>query len=226
MRIFVLALLALAACEERDQPDQPDPREGIAVGNPPGMALLRGAPASSRGVTFTTLSFVVSQLYLEDCQGLGKTEESSGTLDLIGDDPVEIPAGTWCAMGFGSDEPVGLAGQVSNGGTFRFSAELGRLMVYGEVEVPEADEDATDELTTELVLELGATDFVREEDLGLEPTDDLPLGADCLSDPICAAIWTGLMHGSAVYEDGDGDGEVSDAERAEGARAQGTERPE
>jgi len=223
MRIVTLTLLALIGCE---QPDQPDPREGIAVGNPPGMALLRGAPATSRRVSFTALRFVVSQLYLEDCYGEGTTEPSEGTLDLIGDDPVEIPAGTWCAMGFASDEPVGLAGEVSNGGTFRFSAELGRLMVYGEVEVLETAQDATDDPTGELVLELGAADFVSEDDLDLGPTDDLRLGTDCLSDPLCAAIWTGIMHRSAIYEDSDGDGEVSDTERSGGTRARGTERRE
>jgi len=219
MRFTLPMFLAVLAC------DQPDPKEGIAVGNPPGMASLRGAPAASTGVTFTSLNFAVSDIYLEDCDGVGTTEPSGGVLDLIGDDPVEVAAGTWCAIGFTTVEPLLLEGEVSNGGQFSFSAELGRLMVYGEVEVEAADEGATDDPTGDLVLELGAVDWVSETELALGPTDELRLGADCLADPLCSSIWTGIMHRSAIYGD-DGDGRVSDGERDAGDSARGTERRE
>jgi hypothetical protein len=158
--LLTLSLLSLMGCDA-DKVNDKD--SGIGVGNPP-MAELRSTPATSTGIGFTALNFPVSSIYIEDCDGVGITEERTADLDLSGDIFLSVPAGHWCALGLISSEPVVLQGQTSNGGQFNFTTDLGRLMVYGEVDLP-----SSDEATAQLVLELGYPDWIDEAGLGLAP---------------------------------------------------------
>lgn len=221
-----LLLLAAVGCVPADpsEPSSPaPPREGIAVGNPPGMAAMRAATAPADGIAFTALEWQVGGVYVENCEGEGRTTDRGGLLELDGG-TVQVPAGRWCAIGLVSDAVMYLDGQVRNGGRFRFHAAIGRLMLYGDIDVPAAEDTATtDQVTRDLVLELGEPEWVDERDLALQPTDDVAFGDACLDDPLCTAIWTGIVHRSAVYGD-DGDGVVSETERATGDEGRGDER--
>jgi len=219
MRItaFVLALLG---CSPEKQNDRDS---GIGVGNPPGMAELRAVPAAGTGITYTDFEIPVSALYLETCDGVGQVIEQTVDLSLSDQTFVEVPAGVWCALGLLSADPVLLRGEVSNGGQFTFTTPIGRLMVYGQVEVPASD-DTEDAPTTQLVLEVGRPEWIDEATLALGPTDAIELGNNCFDDPLCSRLWTAFMHQSALFYDVDGDGQVSEEERNTREAAAGTER--
>ena len=128
-------------------------------------------------------------------------------------------------MGFSPVSPVLLNGEVDNGGSFTYTAEHNRLMVFGELDVPSIDPMDPVMPTGDLTLEAGLPDFVPEEILALGPSEQLTLGDDCVNDPVCSAIREAIMYGSAIYFD-DGDGEISDNERRTGNAARGSERGE
>ncbi len=218
MRPLGLALLGLVACEA------PEPREGIAIGNGPGASLLRGVPAENLQVTYTVFHYRVDVLYLEDCEGQESVGPSEGTLDLVGDDPVPIPAGTWCTLGFSPSEPVELRGDVTGGGSFVYTADHSRLMLYGEIDIPSLDPLDPTMPTGNLVLEAGTPEFIPQAILDLSPGEELSLGIDCDQDPTCLAIREAIALESALYIDTDGNGRISDPERDAGERATGAER--
>lgn len=209
-----LTLLVLAACRIEEPGGS-----GIAVGNPPGTGTVnaRVALASAEGVGFTALELPIVGVYLETCEPAeARVVDLRAVLGLRGA-PLPIEAGRYCALGL-VPEPEAetvLEGE-AGGGTWSFAEPLGRIELFGEVELVDGDD---------VVLELARPDWIDAASFGLAPDEHRDIGGErCLSDPLCARIRAALMDQAGLYADDDGDGEIDGAERDRGESASGDAR--
>ncbi len=215
MRTVALAVLSLTAVGGCDL-EIGDGDSGIAVGNPPGMARIAVTIAPGDGVSFTRLHLPVAAVYTETCDGQATVRDvDPGTVLGIGE-TLEFEAGRYCALGLvPTDRPTEVMG-VAGAGTFSFMSGLGRILLFGDGRT--LDADAT------LVLELAEPGWIAETDFGLAPDEHLELGQDCLRDPLCERLRSGLMDRGGLYDDPDGDGTIDDTERDAGTDTVGDDR--
>lgn len=176
---------------------------GTAVGNPTDMAV-HAAP--SEGSSFTEAKTKVSTLSLATCAGETSVRTLEDDVDLLGRTALELPGGAWCSFTLTFAEPLGFSGQLQDGGEFAFSLVVESLEVVAEADV------STDE--GPFVFEVGAPDWLTTSDL-----EKLAEGG-ANANGVITSLLAHLPAQSALYYD-DGDGQISDAERAAGAAAQG-----
>lgn len=210
----LLPLLLLVACE-LDGKD----RSGIAIGNPPGKdeATARITVADGVDVEVMDLLVMVDAVHLEDCDGFGERVPLTERLDLRLGSSIPIPSGEWCVVGLlPSARPAHLRG-VAGPGRFRFEAELGRVLLYSDPGVVLLGGD-------ELVLELGEPGWLEAAEFDVRDDEERVLGPNCLDDPLCARVRSGLMNRAGLFRDRDHNGVVDDEERQEGTRAAGDAR--
>ncbi len=191
-RCPLLLALSAPACLSADP--------GTIVGNP---GQMRVAVAPAHGLTLDGARLTVEELRFVACDGAEVAMPIEGSLDLI--DPVllQAPGGTWCGLHLDPAGPLLLDGAAPAGG---------RLMA--ELNLPAVD-IAANQLQVDggfIVVELGGPGWLNAQALGINGRDDVSIvPGDPLHDGLVEAISTL----SAAYPD-DGDGWVSDAERALG----------
>jgi len=191
--------------------------DGIGVGNPPG-ATMRFALGPGAELAFDDATIGVSTLFLESCDGAVAAIPVDAFVGLQGNTPIDVPYGTFCLVAFTLGRAVRLSGTGDNGGTFEFTADIGRVLMYGEVHVPRAPAGR------DLVLELAYPDWVSQDILGLQPATHREIGPACADDPACVRMRRALADQSAIYDDAGADGQVEESERETGAEAEGSDR--
>jgi hypothetical protein len=203
-----LVLIALFGCHN----DFGIGQGASGVGNP-GSAkqeLARGGL-----VTYTSGTVFTDALEITHCSDGIENVAVDTLVDLLDDVPVEVPGGSWCMLDVQWTAPLIVEGANEDGesdkGTFHFELDVtGALLVLQ----PRFKVDEED-----LIVEVGYPGWFQGR-LELEDrthTDVLP--GDRLHDELVEQIELG----SALYVDTDGDGTISDAERAAGPLAQGPE---
>lgn len=204
--LLLTASLSFLGCagEERD------PSEGIFVGNPPGVVGVVGASGDRGAATVT--QFELRESTLTDCSG------DSEALSAHGDDPLglaRLPAGEWCALELVPDGPVVLEGEYSDV-TFELQIPVERISVEGYLDISER------EASRRFILELGEesafADRLEFTEAGRHVELDV---AECLEAELCQEILEAVEDGSALFEDADLDGRISDRERASTERMRG-----
>lgn len=211
MRSTGLFLVALAGCG--------DPASGIAVGNPPSKseAALLVTVAEGVEVFADQLDLPLDSVYLEDCDGRGDLLPVRGPRDVRIDDTISLPAGVWCGLGLVPQRGNTVLEGVSGDGRFRFTAPLGRILLFNDVGVElRAGE--------RLVLELAEPDWIAAADFGVGAGEQLDIGEDCLEDPLCTRVRDALSRRSGLFRDGDRNGRVDPPERQRGTGAAGEDR--
>ena len=191
---------------------------GIAIGNPPGTAEARISLAEADGVSFTSLALPIVGLYLETCDPVeGRVVDLPRTVLGVRNAPIEVSAGTYCGLGLvpETDADTVLEG-TADGGTFTFTEPLGRIELFGEVELRDGDA---------IVLELARPDWIEPAAFGLAAGEHVDIGGErCVADPLCARMRASLMDQAGLYTDDDADGEVDTPERDRGESATGDAR--
>ena len=194
LRLLAPLLTLLAACQS--------PTQGTIVGNP---GETRLSTADSTGLQYENAFLSVESVTWTDCQGATVEVPIDGTIDLL--DPVilQAPAGTWCGVTATPAGPLQVQGAGNTGGVFDLQLDLPAVTVTATTGVfIEA---------SAVVLEVGGRDWIDASLLGLSDTADVQVRpGDPLHDTLVAAATTS----TALYAD-DGDGVVSDVERAAGA---------
>lgn len=205
---LVLAPLVVTGCVSPDSQ-----QDGTAVGNPGVVAFALGQPTDltvEEGEAFFT-SGTVSPCGSGDAVALEELDESVSIED--GEIAFDLPAGTWCTMSLAGLE-VGASGLLEadpDDGAWSMGLDVGELTLNA----PSFSGFRVNEEQV-FVLELGAPGWfdatrleaVAGEEVFVEPGDD---AHDGLAADIAAA--------SALFDDADGDGDVSAAERTEGSSA-------
>lgn len=192
----LLLALSAPACLSADP--------GTIVGNP---GQMRVAVAPADGMTLDSARMAVEELRFIACDGAEVAVPIEGNLDLI--DPVllQAPGGTWCGLRLEPAGPLLLDGEAPAGG--RLSADLALPLV----------DIAANQLQVDggfIVVELGGPGWLSAHGVGINGRSDVSIApGDPLHDGLVEAISTL----SAAYPD-DGDGRVSDAERALGGGQQ------
>ena len=213
--VLVLLAAALAGCPRED------PAEGIYVGNP-GLTTLRiGAVA---GAEVADQGFAADSLVFTSCDG-DHTDDVDLSEGLLDGDEFEIPSGPWCtvvahkatlvidaqveAEGNGDDdddddgdlltlwlefEEIALSGATTDG----FAVDADGTYVY--------------ELARDGWLDADDLDFGDEGELEIAPGhEDHDAIAELVADQ------------TVLFDDPDGDGDLSDDERADGSLADADE---
>lgn len=179
------------------------PSEGIYVGNPPGVVGVVGA-SGDRG-TATVTEFELAQSTLFDCSG------GSQALELHQADPLglaRVPTGRWCALEMEPDGPIVLEGEYSEV-TFVLRIPVELISVEGQLSVAQDDEDRR------FILELGEESAFADRLAFSEPGTHIDLDvAECAEAELCQGMIQAVETGSALFEDADKDGIISDRERS------------
>lgn len=190
-----LCLLLLAACTE-------GPRSGTAVGNPGNLDVV--VPEEGEGV-FVEEAFVhVSSVVLQPCADVAFVLQIGRVLDARAPgDGVEVPGGRYCGAVVGLEErsagALEVAGRTAAGTTFTLAANPEPLRVLDPFEV---DGD-------ELLLVLPLADALDAAEL-----DALGSGAAIApGDPVATSASQAAVDASAVYEDVDANGLLSEPDR-------------
>ena len=199
---MVRALLLVWACFGLFSCQTDDSRSGTYVGNP-GKKAVRLAPTDGVIIDFAMAeSLTVSAI---GCEGGAVAIASEQELELLEDEVLEVPFGTWCAFVVSFEEPLLIAGTVKKGEEpVDFESEVSlpaplTLWTDGALLV---DEDA-------FVLELGSPGWIGDDEifeLDRESGDDL----------LESLLASRLAGGTASYRDDNGDGELQEPERNAG----------
>lgn len=193
----VLLISLLAGCPIENNPN------GTAVGNPTGMAFT-AAPATE--FTYTSASVKVDAVNFTACAG-GVTPVAVGeTVDLLEGTDLTAPAGTWCTVEVAFADVVHLVGTSSAG----FTGEL--LLDVGRVRFANAGGFVVD--ANPIAAELGEPGWFDPALIGAD-TEDVVVVDGALAGLLVAEV----RSRSALFGDSDGDGVISDAERAAGPYA-------
>lgn len=206
MRWSLVALL-LVGCQ------QEEPDEGIAVGNP---GLTSVSMAISDSVTLTSVAGTLRRARFAGAECGGVDVERS--LDLPVDLAVEpaefaFPGGTWCGLILDFEGALAFEGTWERGarsGGVLGSPSIGSISLGAVDGVLDVDDDS------ELAFELAAPGWLE---LLVDPLEDGELLQD--DDTHALHAWTveAVVDDSGLFDDGDGDGLVTEAERAVGAVA-------
>lgn len=184
-----------------------DPSEGTIVGNPGDTMTL---VADGKGVTYTEADAIAVAWVMESCAGALEEIAIDEDIDLFGT-VLETPAGTWCSTALEMVE-LSIEGEA---GEDTFSVDLeGGLVELHSSEALEVDGHV-------FVLELGFPEWIDADDLGLRAGEHVEVDAD---HRVYEDLQRALLEASALYEDEDEDGRISDEERARGALAVGPSR--
>ena len=193
----LLLFLVALGCTSPDETD-----EGTWVGNP-GEMTARLAPGDE--LFFEEAGTVLIGASFLACDEDGEDRDALllEPMDLLGGNYLEIPGGAYCEALLFADISIYLAGEADDGGTGTFAMEIpiGEIVFasYGfEVDA------------NQLIFELGVPGWINPEDLGLEDGEHQDHDFESSVAGDAGAFLTGL---SQIFEDDDGDGEVSDAER-------------
>lgn len=181
--------------------------EGIAVGNP-GNAGFALTVAEGEGFVFEAASAAVDGVTARDCDGRSRSERADRQVDLLGDDPVAAPAGTWCSA------IVAFTGQLQMDGTWANSLGAGTFELQlaaddlalawpGGLELADGDR---------YVLELASPGWLDAELLALADGEHFVAAA---GDGTYEQLLGSVHAESALFED-DGDGQVGPQERSAG----------
>jgi hypothetical protein len=192
--------------------------EGTVVGNP-GDSAMRIAQGSDGEIERASVS--VDHFSWIGCDGEGTDVEVDEEFDLMGTHHIEIPAGKWCeawAVLSGPLEMVAVPTESDLGEDEPFivlSLEVEAVALYGE------DGWVIDGDTT--VLELGHPGWFSVDALWDGSSPDVFVDPE---HPDHEHLTGEIFDGSALFEDPDSDGEVSDEERENGPIALGADHPQ
>lgn len=194
----VLFLLSLIACNIENQPG------GTAVGNPTGLSV-ETAPALD--VTVKTATAALGDVTFTWCDGTVEAVSVGTSVDLLGGVDLETPAGTFCSVVFAFTGPLAVTATGPKGADITLSLDVISLRF--------ANADGFTPDGTPVIVELGEPDWLSAAGLGATGVDDVTIDGGPIHDQLVAIV----RHRSACFEDTDGDGAVSDAERASGPYA-------
>ena len=170
--------------------------------------------SGDRGTAYVT-EFELAQSTLFDCSGQPQA------LELHEDDPLglaSLPAGEWCALEMEPAGPMVLEGEYSEV-TFVLRIPVELIAVDGLLEMSERD------LNRRFILELGEESAFADRLAFSDPGTHVELDVgECLEADLCSGIVDAVETGSALFEDGDSDGIISDRERASTERMRGESR--
>ena len=199
----LVLLLVLAGCT--------DPAQGTIVGNP-GLDVLR--LASGLDVRTDAAEVAVDQIVLRDCEGVATAVQVGATLDLVDGDGFDAPDGTFCEVEVRFAGDLTAQGVTTNGtaSPVSLTLELQSAIMTGTAFTVGEDP---------LVIELAYPQWFAVAEL-VEGADGYEVGP---GDPSHAGLVDRLVTGSAVFEDADANGTVSETERSENELAKGVRRP-
>ena len=184
----------------------PPPDEGTSVGNPGGLRLALGP---GDGLVATRARLAVASLRWTTCTtGAVREVVVNDAVDLLDSAELRAPAGEWCTVELVPAGPLRVEATGTEGGTATLELALPAIVLGGAA--PLAVDGAV-----ALLVEVGDAGWVDAAELGLAP--GLARTVDA-ADPLHDALVGAAVAGTAVYAD-DGDGSLSDAERAAGAVA-------
>lgn len=190
-----MIVFALLACV-----DPPD-REGIAIGNPPNLTA-RLAPQSGASVQ-------AAEIHVSEITAGCGTEVASvadiGAINLLGTNSLPIPASSVCVVSLGASAPMEVTLRAADGREVTGRLDLGTVSVMA---------DAAFQVDGSLVLELGAPGWLDPSVLASGVSDIEPGG------PEHAALVAALRSGTALFVDGNHDGQIDTTERRSGALLQ------
>lgn len=190
------------------------PPSGTFVGNP-GEATARLATYGDT-ITLTEAEATLGFTDAVSCSSELTSEAAAVvSLDLLADNSAPLPAGQWCALGV-YVESILLFGGFADEAEFQISLEPGFIELASEAELSVDGDD--------FILELADTDWLSDEVMQelLREGEWIVVDED---DPLAAQLSDAIVESSALFLD-DGDGALSDEERAAGAVAASGDRAE
>lgn len=197
-----------------------DPAEGTVVGNP-GDGYTQMAPTAA-DVEIVELGLFGGQLWLEDCSGDGQQELApiEPTDPMVA--PVVLPAGRWCRLGL--DLTPGDPGLWVLGTRVDGTAQFELLLQVEWVELQARRSGGVLIDGQSFVLELGEPGWLSADLLGL-PDESGMITVD-IDHPLHDPLVDTITLRSAMFEDSDRDGLISESEREVGPVAAGEGREE
>lgn len=205
-RLLPIVLLA-AACG----PQALDTDPGTSVGNPNPATVTTRVAGQERWAP-DEATFPVEEVVLEDCE-TGDTERWSidAVVDLTGDVLEAPPAGAWCGASWVASGNVILAGTFLRS-TFRFELERPTVEMRGRWSIAAGDG---------FIVEYGRADWLDAFEQPLDEGREVDIGP---GDPGHGLLKTAFELRSALFEDPDRDGLLSDGERQRGELLRGVDR--
>jgi len=179
---------------------------GTSVGNP---GKMTGVVGPAPDVSLDYADTWVERVEFTDCDGQISSKNVNAVVDLIFGFNVVAPGGEICGAQLIGDGYVYVTGQTMGSGEI-FTAYLqtdGQLEVASNYGVFVDGQD--------FVLELGAPGWLDEETLDLQFSGEEIIETD----PRAVTLAERIVEDIALFEDPDGDGQVSDNERDDGAVA-------
>ncbi len=203
MRWLAIALL-LMGCQQEAEPD-----EGIAVGNP-GLTSVSMAITDAVSLTSATGTLNRVRFAGAECGGVDLTSYIDLPLDLaLEPADFDFPGGPWCGLILDFTGPLVLTGTWDDGvalGDVDLSLNLGSVSLGAVEDALDVDQDS------ELAFELAAPGWLDDALLDLADGETLDAEDPLEHDALVAAF----ADDSQLFDDGDGDGVVTEPERTTG----------
>ena len=193
----ILALLFLHGCASE--------RSGTSVGNP---GKMTGTAGSTSDVVMEYLETYVTEVAFTDCEGEVAYNAYGATADLLSGFELPMPAGEICGVELLGDGLLFASGYDAEGTYFTANMTIEERMEvktnYGFFVDGE-----------DFVYEIGAPGWLDSATLNLGglSVDFMP------EDQVAMDLAERVEKDVALFEDSDGDGQVNEAERSEGAVA-------
>lgn len=206
LRLFVLVVLS-AGCRSGTATDA-----GTVVGNPGDNAMR---VADGEGVELQAARVGVSRVTWVSCsEEIKNATEVDAEVDLMGPDTFAVPTGTWCSYWVEFSTPLDLELVASDdpGDRGQVSLDVGKVATFSEGGFT-IDGDAT-------VLELGYPGWLPLEAF-LDDEGDWVADELDSTHPLHDELVEVLIDGSALFEDRDADGQISEQERDDSELAHG-----
>ena len=142
-------------------------------------------------------------------------------LEILDNDPLglaSLPAGRWCALDVTPDGPVVFEGAYDEV-TFELTIGVEVISVSGELLLERDDENRR------FMMELGESNAFADRLSFADPGTHVVLDTrDCPGEELCEALIDAVEGGSALFEDKNLDGVLSDRERSSFEVMRGTKR--
>ncbi len=183
-------------------------RSGTSVGNPTVVGLTAGR---TDGLSLEAGRIVIDTVVLEDCAG-GSVEIDVGRSIALFEDTIEIPEGSWCTQTITTSGPLNMEGSWREG-TYTILVDAPEIFLSGRWDV---------ETEAAFVVELGRAQWLSSVLPEFEVPGEVMIGLDHAAQANLSNL---LERASALFPDGDGDGQVGDDER-EGRISSGEDREE